>query len=165
MQQPVFQEQVLNASDVCNNCFGLIREEREQIPPEKQRQNRTYPATQLARNPRTTTVEYVPDGKPTRSHAVFCECGCSSAYDRYRSEIVPRTEFRSLLKTAIQTVESKGVTLSRRHAVRRAIKLGLTTNTAFPVYSADRAIAEGIKHGVEMISARSDSSSPVTASE
>lgn len=147
---PVFQERVLSAIDTCNNCFGIIREERNTVPLRHQRGNRTYPKAQYSRDHRRTCVEYPPTGSPTKSKYVFCDCGEASSHDRFRSEIVPREQFRELLKTAIRTVEAKGVTLSRDHAIRKALRLGLATDSRFPVYSADRAIAEGIEYGVSM---------------
>lgn len=150
MSTPVFQEQVLNAVDACCNCFGLVREERDRVPVRAQRQNRTYPTARYARRRDTTTVEHVPSDSPADSTTIFCECGCTSSYDRYRSEIVGPERFRELLKQAIQTVEQKGVSLSREHAVRRALKLGCPSEARFPAYSADEAIAQGIEYGVEM---------------
>lgn len=145
-----FQEHVLNAADVCNECFGIIREEHEIVPVSERKRNRTYPVQHYTRYKRRTTVEHVPGKNPTQDHATFCECGNSSAFDRHRSEIVGPARFRELLKTAIETVESKGVTLSREHAIKRAFELGLATKSRFPLLSADQAIAEGIEFGVTM---------------
>ncbi len=158
MSTPVFQERLLHAPDVCSNCLGLIREERDRIPVREQKQNRTYPSARYSRNRQTTSVEHVPSECPTDSTTIFCECGCTSSYDRYRSEIVSRERFRELLKQAIKTVEAKGVTLSREHAIKRAMKLGCPSETTFPVYSADEAIGEGIEFGVEMASVQSRAS-------
>lgn len=163
MPTPIFQERLLHAPDSCSNCFGLIREERDVVPVRQQRQNRTYPTARYARDRRTTSVEHVPSESPTDSTTIFCECGSSSAYDRHRSEIVGKERFRELLKQAVQTVEAKGVSLSREHAVRRAMKLGCPTESQFPVCSADEAIAQGIEFGVEMSSVRAQSTTAVTA--
>lgn len=158
MPTPVFQERLLNAADTCTNCLGLIREERDVVPVRQQRRNRTYPTARYARDRRTTSVEHVPSESPTDSTTIFCECGSSSAYDRHRSEIVDKERFRELLKQAIQTVEQKGVSLSREHAVRRAMKLGCPSETRFPAVTADEAIAQGIEFGVEMASVQSQAS-------
>lgn len=152
MSSPVFQERLLHADDVCYNCFGLVREWRVVVPVHEQKQNRTYPTACYARNRQTTSVEHVPSECPTDSTTIFCECGCSGSHNRYRSEIVDKEQFKELLKQALQTVEAKGVTLSREHAIKRAMKLGCPSATQFPVYSADEAIAQGIEFGVEMAS-------------
>lgn len=152
---PVFQERVLNAVDVCSNCFGLIREERETVPSQLQKQNRTYPTARYARVQDRTSVEHVPDSEPMHSRVTFCDCGCTSSFDRFRDEIVSPDRFRELLRTAIETVESKGVSLSRQHAINRAMSLGLATETRFPTHSADEAIAEGIEFGVSMAAVQS----------
>lgn len=163
MPQPVFQERLLNAADVCSNCLGIIREERDGVPVRLQKENRTYPTARYARNQQRTSVEHVPSDSPTDSRVTFCDCGCTSSYDRFRSEIVAPERFRELLKTAIKTVESKGVTLSRRHAIRRALDLGLATESKFPAYSTDEAIAQGIEFGVTMAAQQSSSTISVTA--
>lgn len=157
MSNPVFQERLLHAADVCSNCLGLIREERDVVPIREQKQNRTYPTARYSRNRQTTSVEHVPTEQPADSTTIFCECGCTSSYDRYREEIVGRERFRELLKQAIKTVEAKGVSLSREHAVRRAMKLGCPSESTFPVYAADKAIGEGIEFGVEMATVQSRS--------
>lgn len=163
MPCPVFQERLLNAHDTCSNCFGIVREERDVVPVRQRRQNRTYPTARYARNRQRTSVEHVPDDEPAHSRVTFCACGCTSSYDRFRDEIVDPGTFRDLLKTALCTVESKGVTVSREHAVRRAIELGMATETRFPVCSTDEAIAKGIEFGVEMATVRSSSTTAVPA--
>lgn len=163
MSTPVFKERLLHADDVCYNCLGLVREERVVVPVREQKQNRTYPTARYARNRQTTSVDHVPSETPTNSTTIFCECGCSGSHNRYREEIVSRERFRELLKQAIKTVEAKGVSLSREHAIKRAMKLGCPSETTFPVYSADEAIGEGIEFGVEMASVQSRSTTAVPA--
>lgn len=158
MSTPVFQERLLHADDVCYNCFGLVREERVVVPVREQKQNRTYPTARYARSRQTTSVEHVPSETPADSTTIFCDCGCSGSHNRYRSEVVDREQFRELLKQAIKTVEEKGVSLSREHAVRRAMKLGCPSESTFPVYAADEAIAQGIEFGVEMATVQSRAS-------
>jgi hypothetical protein len=147
---PTFQERVLNAADTCSNCYGRIREEHEIVPVSERKRNRTYPTQQYTRYERRTSVEHVPDTEPAHSHATFCDCGSASAFDRHRDEIVQGSRFRELLKTALYTVERKGVSVSREHAIRKALRLGLVTDTRFPVYTTDMAIAKGIEYGVSM---------------
>lgn len=155
-----FQERVLNAPDVCSNCFGIIREEHEIVPLKQRKRNRTYPTQKYTRYRRRTTVDHLPDVEPTHDHATFCECGTPGAFDRYRDEIVGAERFRELLKTAIRTIEKKGVSLSREHAVRRAFELGLATSSRFPICSADVAIAKGIGYGVTRATISAGSSNP-----
>lgn len=145
-----FQERVLNAADTCNDCFGIIREEHEIVPVSERKRNRTYPTQHYTRYKRRTTVEHVPGENPTQDYATFCECGSSSAFDRHRSEVVGPERFRELMQTAIRTIEKKGVSLSREHAIKRAFELGLATSSRFPMMSADQAIAEGIEFGITM---------------
>lgn len=165
MSTPVFQERVLNAVDVCSNCFGLARVERDRpAHPPKSKNPNTGEWMEIAparwsRNNQRTTREYVPADRPTDAKNIFCSCGVSGSYTRARDEIVSSERFRELLKQAIQTVEQKGVSLSREHAVRRALKLGCPSEAQFPAYSADEAIGRGIEYGVEMATVQSQSRS------
>lgn len=165
----VFQERIINSVDTCSNCFGLSRVEREKPPRAKVTK---HPITnqllelapqRWARNEQNTNIEYVQSDCVSRSKTIFCECGVRGSHSRERSEIVGRERFRSLLKRAIQTIEQKGVSLSREHAIKRAMKLGCPNETRFPAYTADEAIAQGIEFGVEMSTVQSRSTTAVPA--
>lgn len=169
MTLSIVHERLLHAIDVCSNCFGLSRVERDrpEHPPKTQHPISGHyveiaPA-RWSRNQRRTEREYVPSARASASKTIFCECGVSGSYTRARDEIVGAELFRELLKQAIRTLEEKGVSISRKHALKRAMKLGCPNETRFPAYSADEAIAQGIEFGVEMATVRTQSTTAVPA--
>lgn len=161
MTTPVFKERLLQAVNVCSNCFGLSRVEREKPPEPKTSRHPisnellSIAPQRWARNDQKTNIGYVTSACVSGSKTIFCDCGVRGSYSRERSEFVDRERFRELLKQAIRTLEAKGVSIAREHAIKRALKLGCPSETRFPAYSADGAISKGIEFGVEMASVQS----------
>jgi len=55
---PVFQERVLDAPDVCRNCYRLVREKR--LKPEWRRSDVSVKEADYSRRRQTTEVAYGP---------------------------------------------------------------------------------------------------------
>ena len=97
----MFQSEILNAHDVCSNCFG--RRRREAVRPTKRGDERYF-----ERNGDQLTTEYVPDVPAARARGIYCRCGVDSAYARIWTDDQVRADrdrFRELLKQLIQTVD------------------------------------------------------------
>lgn len=121
----LYQEHVLNAPDVCNNCFALVRIERERTTSATQRSDVSVEKTPYTRVDTTTSVEYTPAETASDSKTVFCECGVESSYHRIwqdddRCPTMPR--FKHYLKTLMRTLDEKGVTLNRETCAGIAIQ-------------------------------------------
>jgi hypothetical protein len=117
MPSDAFQEHVLNAADVCSNCFSLVRVERER--PER----KWHPAeSYYARNEATTTVDHVPAETVSESTQVFCQCGAGSAFTRVWSwRDITRERFKRLLSNLIQSLQRKGLQLDRQAFAAHAL--------------------------------------------
>lgn len=119
----IFQEHALSAPDVCNNCFRRVREEREQRSSTGQATVELSPYT---RDETTTEIDSTPFGTPTRSTAIWCDCGVDSAYERIwddgDEQCLTMHRFKTLLRRAIETLEAKDITLSRDVTVRIALQ-------------------------------------------
>lgn len=123
--QTAFQEHVLDAPDVCRNCFRLVRSERSRTTSATQRSDVSVEKSPYTRVRRHTEIDHEPDVVATDSIAVWCDCGCQSAYDRYWEDGADRcltmARFKELLKRCIYSLEGKGVTLDRGACIRQAI--------------------------------------------
>ena len=125
MSTDILQVHALNAPDICSNCFRRVRAER----PFRESRDPTEP-TSARRSAYTRTeqteVEAVPYGPPADATEVWCECGVASAYERVWNDGEDRcltmARFKTLLRRCIESLEAKGVTLSRRPAVRVALR-------------------------------------------
>lgn len=140
MQGP-YADHILDAKDVCINCFQLIREER--VDPMRTGPDGEY-ETSLTRRDETTEIGFGPARTPSESKGVFCECGVESAHDRIWSYTEPdRDHFGDLLQNAIRTLELKGVTVDRKSLATSAIaawKAGYNVDGAIE-YGLDAALA------------------------
>jgi len=121
MQGP-YADHILDARDVCSNCFRRIRVER--VDPVMSRSGLRHELdSHYSRDQQTTEVDWH-DGEPAPAHSrgVFCECGVEGAFERlWDPDDVDRERFRELLVTAVATVERKGVALKRRETLRYAL--------------------------------------------
>ena len=145
-----YQEHVLSAPDVCTNCLRLIREERTD-PARKWRDARSY----YARNKATTEIDYAPAETVSQTEQVFCECGCSGAFDRvWNDRDIDRQRFRSMLKRLIRSLERKGLTIDRQRMAAHALQAyGRQHTTADDVRvrivtDPDAALAQGLNVGL-----------------
>lgn len=118
MHPDEYQEHVLNAPDVCNSCFSLVRVERERPPVKWRPAERFY-----ARNQATTSVEHVQAETVSETKQVFCECGADSAFTRvWNWRDVDRERFKQLLQQLIRSVERKGLQVARQPMAAHALQ-------------------------------------------
>jgi len=114
-----YEDHILDSKDVCSNCFEIIRVDR--VDPVRGGMTRELDS-HLERDRRRTSVEYAPHEIPSRSKGVFCNCGCEGAHERlWDPTDVDREQFRTLLKSALQTLEHKDVTLRRKETAMYAL--------------------------------------------
>jgi hypothetical protein len=151
MQGP-YGEHLLDAGDVCQNCFRQTRLEREQTQTSTE-QPVSVELSPSTRHPLETTIEYAPHRLPAHSKGTFCECGVEGTYERlWNPTDIERERFKQLLKAAIQTLEAKGVTIRREEAVLYCL-------SHFEDHGdADRALANGIDAGIVAAAAGQDGS-------
>jgi len=154
-----YQEHVLNAPDICSNCFSIVRVERER-PASGWRPAETF----YSRNQAKTSVEHVPAETVSETEQVFCECGVASAFDRVWSDRdMTRQRFAQLVKRLIRSVERKGLTVDRQAMVAHALQsFGQTRTTdagvdVRVVTDVDAALADGLLAGLRMAAVRSGS--------
>ena len=157
MYEP-YQEHVLNAPDVCNNCLRSIRRERSHTESRTLRGDVSATKSAFTRVRQTTSVEYPPGDTPSDSIAVFCECGVESAFARIWDETdVGRARFKALVRQLLGTLDRKGVSVDREtlaaHALmafderpRRAL---LGTYIVHPSPTINECLARGMKHGLQ----------------
>lgn len=134
---PAFQEHVLNAPDVCNSCFRIVREPRDRLTPiryvnrarvgdlpigETGNNQTVVEESYYGRTQHGTVVDYPPTETPTDARRVFCRCGASSAFAREWDEAdVDRERFKTLLKRLARTLDRKGVTVDRKAMFTQAL--------------------------------------------
>lgn len=142
MQGP-YADYILDARDVCSNCFRRIRVER--VDPVMARDGLRHELdSHYARHQRNTSVEYHDtDPEPTQCEGVFCACGVEGAHERLWSpDDLTRARFKDLLKTAVATAEDKGVDLRTKETLMYALHHWDDKN------DADRAISAGLEAGI-----------------
>lgn len=157
-----FQEHVLNAPDVCNNCFQTIRRERSRTTSSTLRSDVTAEKSAYTRVRQTTEIDHVPGGLPSQSITVWCECGTQSAFDRWWDDGDDRclrmSVFKALLKQSIYALERKSVTLNRRTVIETAIHQYRRN------HDVNEALAEGVKSGITTaVASESPRATPPTA--
>lgn len=114
-----YQEHVIHAKDVCNNCFSLLREERIDAYKSNDIETDSY----YSWRDETTEEGYPPFDIPAQCRSVFCECGVENARDRIWDYTEPsRERFKALLQNALTTLDQKGVTVARKQMVAHAIQ-------------------------------------------
>ena len=127
MISEMFQELVLDASDVCQSCFRRIRVER--VDPTRSGMA-TEDEQRLGRHERNTEIAYGPAESVTEQKGVFCDrCGTESAYDRVWTpadvhdprSTLDRDRFKSMSVNCLESLEAKGLSLDRRTFVARAL--------------------------------------------
>lgn len=114
-----YEEHVLHAPDVCNNCFQRIREERVDPARTGWREYESH----YARREETTEIGYGPADSVSEQKGVWCGCGVESARDRIWAYTEPdREQFKTLLQNAVQTLDHKGVTIDRKKMIAHALQ-------------------------------------------
>jgi hypothetical protein len=141
-----YADHILDARDVCNNCFQHVRVER--VDPVMSRDGLRHALdAHYSRKRKTTTREYH-DSDPhvTHAEATFCECGVEGTYERLWSPTdISRGRFKSLLKRALQTLGHKGIRLSRE---RKRETIAYALQTFDEEGDADRALGRAIEMGI-----------------
>lgn len=131
------EDQLLEAADVCRNCFRRIR--RERIDPARRGLTREYERS-LERDPTTTEIGFGPSDDVRDSRGTFCGCGVESARARvWTEDDVDDERFKELLVNALATLEQKGVSFERRPTLRVALEQ----------YRAGRDVDDALARGVE----------------
>lgn len=132
-----YQEHVLNAPDVCSNCFALVREARQDYLPEQAHNGPTLELDTVSRpsdgktfvetsyygaREETTTEAYDPHSPPTDARDYYCECGTASSYDRHWDDRdINRDRFREMIKQLVRALRTKQVSVRGRQLAAYAL--------------------------------------------
>lgn len=108
----LFAEVIIGASDVCQNCHALIRDERPQVRPA--RSDVTVDISPYTRRRKSTVLAYPPAESASEAWAIFCKCGVEHPRTRLW-DIAHWDRVRDLIQTTIQTLEAKGYDVDREH--------------------------------------------------
>jgi len=109
---PIFQDQILSASDVCSNCFARQRREVS-AGADSWGEEQTY----SERCRWQTTVEDVPGPVVHESGTLFCDCGAPGPYTRvWDSRDLDVDRRKALILAAAETLRAKGFRVPRRFA-------------------------------------------------
>jgi len=142
MQGP-YADHLLDARDVCSNCFRKNRVER--VDPVMSRSGLRHELdSHYSRDRRETTVDYHDGGdEPPKSKGVFCNCGVEGTFDRiWDPTDVDRERFKKLLKNAVVTLDRKGVSIKRKETLRYAL------SHFDDHHDVDKALATAIDCGI-----------------
>jgi hypothetical protein len=124
-EHSVYQEHVVDAPDVCSNCFRPIRRERSRTTSATDRSDVSVEKSPYTRVREHTEVDHHPASPPTESITVWCVCGTEGAYDRYWEDGDDRclmmSRFKQFLTCSIRTLERKSISLDRETCVRHAL--------------------------------------------
>lgn len=138
----IFRERVLQARDVCRNCFSLVRVER--IDPTRGGVAREF-ESHYERHRQTTTVDYAPAERVSEQKGVFCECGVEEPRTRvWSEEDVDDERFRELVQSMLRTLEAKDITVARETAAAHALQARRGGA------DVDEALATGLVAGVSV---------------
>ena len=138
---PAYQEHVLNAVDVCQNCLRIVREERQ--PHEPRRSDVSVRESKWSRRRDTTAVAYGPADSPSEAKGVFCSCGVEGSFVRvWDDDDVDADRFRELLKRLLESLEHKGVTVDRKTTLSHALQARRDGA------GVDAALSTGIRYGL-----------------
>ncbi|MFC5135480.1 hypothetical protein ACFPJA_12235 [Halorubrum glutamatedens] len=110
-----FQEDVLNDSHICRNCFALRRRAVEKTL-------RWEGSTTYHERVRwNTVVDDIPDVPTSESRTLFCECGAPSAYVRiWEDHEIDAPRLREFLKNLYEALTAKGYDVDVRQLARGA---------------------------------------------
>lgn len=167
-----FQEHILNAPDVCNNCFRSIRRERSHTESRDPRQPTSVTKSAFTRIRQTTSVEYPPGATASDCIAVFCACGTEGAFDRVWDEIdIDRERYHALIQQLLRTIERKEISVDRERIAAHALaafderpqEALLGTYILNPTPTINECLARGLKHGLQRAaSAKSSKRHPLS---
>jgi hypothetical protein len=152
-----YADQLLDASDVCKNCFRTIRVER--IDPTRNGFAGEYESS-FERKKQTTSIEYIPFGYPTQSKTVFCNCGVSSAHHRiWEPDEISEPQLKKLIKNALRTLASKDVSLKRKETTAYILHWWREAG------DVDKAFSRGLEMGIVATAASQTQSGQGTEDE
>jgi hypothetical protein len=161
-EQSAYQEHVLDAPDVCSNCFRPIRRERSRTTSATGRSDVSVEKSAYTRVQKHTEVDHHPESTPTKSITVWCDCGTEGAYDRYWEDgdgrCLTKARFERFLARSIRALERKGVSLDRETCIRHA--LGHYASK----HDYDAALKRGIEAGIQTAVASTAQDDPASAS-
>jgi hypothetical protein len=141
-----YADHILDARDVCSNCFRQIRVER--VDPVMSRSGLRHALDSHYSRKRTTTTREYHDSDPNVTHAdaTFCECGVEGAFERlWTPTDISRDRFKTLLKHAIQTLSHRGIELSRE---RKRETVAYALQSFDDGGDADQAFSEAVEMGI-----------------
>ena len=149
----IFQEHVLSAPDVCNNCYRRIRRERHRTTSGTNRSDVSAEKTPYTATEQTG-VEHTPARTASDSKRVFCTCGTDSAYQRIWTDgedrCLRKRRVKDLVKRALATLEAKGVTLRRQTFAATAL------DHYYREHDLDAALKAAAEAAVQTAAAASD---------
>lgn len=150
----IYQERVLGAPDVCNNCLRVIRVER--IDPTRDGLAREYEAS-FERHRQHTQVDHGPAETVSDQKGVFCtHCGTESARDRWwTADSLTREQFKAYLRHLVGTLEHKDIDAKPKELVAAALQHYDDHD------DPDGAFQTGVD--VAVIAAAAETDDPVTA--
>ena len=149
-----YQEHLLNASDVCQNCLRRVRVER--VDPVRTGMGVEY-ETHMTRHDRHTEIDWGPAESVTEQQGTFCtHCGTETAFDRLWGDVdfadpelpADAEKFRELCKNAMRALEAKGVSIDR-HAFATAALANYDEHRPIDEclgYATEHAIVVGAMH-------------------
>lgn len=124
---PIFQTEILSASDVCSNCFA--RQRRQSAKPLErathadtdeegypvQDEDGHWVSRYSERVTWQTTVDDVPGPVVHEAGQLFCDCGADGAFTRiWDSRDVGLERRKALILSAIETLRAKGFRVDTR---------------------------------------------------
>jgi len=134
----LYAERLLDASDVCRNCFRLRLVERTEVRSTGLTAN---PESVYTRHERTTDLDHHPSDPPTQDKHLFCECGVIGPHSRAWADAdVDRERLKDLLKHMIQSAEHKGISLDRGATVKYAL-------ATWDGEDVDQTLSDALDHG------------------
>jgi hypothetical protein len=153
---PVYQERVLNAPDICRNCYRLVREKR--LKPEWRRSDVSVKEADYSRRRQTTEVAYGPAEDVCESKGIFCDCGTEGSFVRYwEDEDIDADRFRAFVKRLLGALASKGVSLDRETTAAYALQARRDGETV------DAALSTGVRYGLQRAEVDSRASTAANA--
>lgn len=140
--QDAYGEYILDARDVCSNCFRRIRVDRVDAVRGDGLGHELD--TRATRDVQTTTVDHHDlDPEPAHSQGTFCDCGVEGAHDRlWNPDAVSEAQFKTLLTRAAITLAQKGISLSRETLLEVAYRTWRAED------NVDDALAAGIEAAI-----------------
>ena len=144
-----YADHVLDAKDVCANCYRLVRVER--IDPTKAGFFKDY-QKRYERERRNTEISYGPGDCISEHKGVFCKCGVEGVYpsDRYWGERVGVETFKDFISNCYETLSQKGVSVDRERFVETAIV------NFHDGASVDESLSDALDTGLAVAGAKSE---------